>query len=483
MTSDICSTEIGIAIAGSVDSGKSTFVGVLTTGKLDDGDGSARTTVAKHPHEIASNKTSDISTKSVYTQTNQAITLFDLCGHEKYFKTTAYGIAGHYPDYSFVIIGANKGILPMTKQHITLLYSMNVPMIFIITRFDITPQNIYNETIKMINAYSKNILKIPVEFINSPYNDQCNDTLYKIEKLKLLKQNCNIEQNRQLYIPVITVSNKTGYYIDFVHDVLKTLTPRNIWNNFDDDISKPLVERCRNKIMKKFINNMDNGLFVNPKNNSHHVFFVDTVYNPVGIGIVITGMNRGGVINEGDTLYLGPFGKEFKPIRVKSINNYVQQRITSGGDHQRITIAIATSDKDVNKKTVKKGMVLLKNKDIYKNYLSWRFTAVITVFSHSATLKNGYTPSLQIGNIRQGARMILDPTRNQNKDYIKSKDFATVTFKFKQRAEYIEPYQLFIFRCGGVHGIGMVIDNIPIANDSDPFPDPVKLKRTKKHIV
>ena len=56
-------TDIGITIAGSVDSGKSTFVGVLTSNKLDNGNGLARIGVAKHPHEIQSGKTSSISSK------------------------------------------------------------------------------------------------------------------------------------------------------------------------------------------------------------------------------------------------------------------------------------------------------------------------------------------------------------------------------------------------------------------------------------
>ena len=43
-------TDIGITIAGSVDSGKSTLVGVITTNELDNGNGSARLSVAKHPH-------------------------------------------------------------------------------------------------------------------------------------------------------------------------------------------------------------------------------------------------------------------------------------------------------------------------------------------------------------------------------------------------------------------------------------------------
>ena len=91
-------TDIGITIAGSVDSGKSTFVGVLNTNELDNGNGSARLAVAKHPHEINSGKTSDIALKHyIVKEKNRAITMIDLCGHEKYFKTTAYGISGHYP--------------------------------------------------------------------------------------------------------------------------------------------------------------------------------------------------------------------------------------------------------------------------------------------------------------------------------------------------------------------------------------------------
>jgi len=28
------------------------------------------------------------------------LTLVDLCGHERYFRTTAYGLTGHLPDYA-----------------------------------------------------------------------------------------------------------------------------------------------------------------------------------------------------------------------------------------------------------------------------------------------------------------------------------------------------------------------------------------------
>ncbi|MCG3252821.1 MAG: hypothetical protein KAX09_03165, partial [Candidatus Heimdallarchaeota archaeon] len=53
--------EIRIAVAGNVDSGKSTLVGVLTQGKLDNGRGLARVNVFRHKHEIETGRTSSIS--------------------------------------------------------------------------------------------------------------------------------------------------------------------------------------------------------------------------------------------------------------------------------------------------------------------------------------------------------------------------------------------------------------------------------------
>lgn len=474
--SDIINTELGIAVAGSADSGKSTFIGVLTTGELDNGDGSARLQIARHEHEVKSKKTSSISTKTIVTKNNKAVTLIDLCGQEKYFKTTAYGISGHFPDYSFLIVGSNKGILPMTKQHTTILMSNNIPIIIVMTRFDITPENIYNESRKMIDNYCKNVIKIPAEFINSPYVKSNDSEDYKLQKIEDIKTYIKYDNTRQLKIPVITISNKTGYYIDFIHSIINNLKIRNIWRNFDEDTTKKLDERCNNRIIKSFITNMKTELFENLKNNNDHVFFIDGIYNKNGIGLIVAGMNRGGIINTGDIMYLGPFGREFKEVKVKSIHNYLKQKIISANDHNRITISIGTNDKDINRKSVRSGMCLIKNKDLINKYLSWRFNAVITIFNHSATLRNGYSPMLQIANVRQTGRMIFESTKNNDKDCIKSKDFAYVSFKFKQRPEYIEPYQVFVFRSGCVHGVGIVLDNIPINKDIDAKPDPHKIK-------
>lgn len=43
------------------------------------------------------------------------ITFIDLAGHEKYLKTTIFGMTGHVPDFAMLMVGSNAGIIGMTK--------------------------------------------------------------------------------------------------------------------------------------------------------------------------------------------------------------------------------------------------------------------------------------------------------------------------------------------------------------------------------
>ena len=50
--------DVRIAVIGNVDSGKSTMIGVLTSGERDDGRGYARTKILRHNHERENGRTS-----------------------------------------------------------------------------------------------------------------------------------------------------------------------------------------------------------------------------------------------------------------------------------------------------------------------------------------------------------------------------------------------------------------------------------------
>jgi GTPase len=52
--------EVRCAVVGNVDSGKSTTLGVLTRGVLDDGRGRARVGLFRHKHELETGRTSSV---------------------------------------------------------------------------------------------------------------------------------------------------------------------------------------------------------------------------------------------------------------------------------------------------------------------------------------------------------------------------------------------------------------------------------------
>lgn len=52
--------EIRVAVVGNVDAGKSTLLGVLTHGELDNGRGLARQKLFRHKHEVETGRTSSV---------------------------------------------------------------------------------------------------------------------------------------------------------------------------------------------------------------------------------------------------------------------------------------------------------------------------------------------------------------------------------------------------------------------------------------
>jgi GTPase len=82
--------EVRVACCGNVDAGKSTLLGVLTTGDLDDGRGRSRVHLFKHKHEIESGRTSsvgmellgfDVSGRHVCHESSRKITWEEISRH------------------------------------------------------------------------------------------------------------------------------------------------------------------------------------------------------------------------------------------------------------------------------------------------------------------------------------------------------------------------------------------------------------------
>lgn len=435
----------------------SSLVGVLFSGELDNGNGSARNYVARHQHEIDTGRTSDVSSRSLYCGNGKSVTLIDLCGHEKYLKTTLCGITGQFPDYAVVVVASNRGILKMTKEHLGILFYMQIPVIIVISRADMAPVDTYNKTIKgiktMCNTYNKSF-----DILNGlPQSETSPQELTPdlLEKCNTVANNLNKTTD---YIPVITISNKTGYYVDVLKNILFNLKPRRLWENPD---------------------------------MSESVFYIDSVFNPAGIGIVLSGILKGKSVKSGDILYLGPLSQNFMQLRVKSIHNNFRQSVNQLNDHQRgcFSVTPVNTKQELTRDMINRGMLIISNESMIKN-VCYRFKAEIQILHHSATIGLGYSPVIHSGSIRQSARVVgiekivqrgidvdLSTTKNPS---IKTGEKALVEFKFKYKPEFLETETTFFFREGSTRGVGVIKYITSVSDDTTSGPDVHKVKRKYK---
>ena len=54
--------------------------------------------------------------------------MIDLCGHERYLKTTIFGMTGMMPDLALVVVGANMGVQRMTREHVAIACALGLPV-------------------------------------------------------------------------------------------------------------------------------------------------------------------------------------------------------------------------------------------------------------------------------------------------------------------------------------------------------------------
>lgn len=403
--------EIRICVMGNVDSAKSTLISTLTNKILDDGRGLARRRVFKHKHEIDSGRTSDISFRYIKVNPKKYITFIDLAGHEKYFKTTIHGINGGLADFAILLIGANMGVLKMTKEHLGIIKALQIPFCVVLSKIDICPvpvlERTTNEITRIIKRNFHKDLVLQTE-LESP----------NLEEIQPITQDKNIH----LY----KLSNVTGEGLSFFRHRLFSVKNRVNWE----------------------------------KNRGQDtIFWIDNVYHVKGIGTVISGTVKRGEIKINDKLLLGPKNGEFHEVTVKSLHNNFREDISllSAGTSGCINIKASSSQNKevITKRSIKKGMVLIGQKIITenKNKPTREFVAQITILHHPSTIRRRYEPVLHIGKIAQTAKII-----EMAQDNMRTGDKSQVKFRFKYRPEFIETDDTLVFREGRTKGIGKIVE-------------------------
>jgi len=421
--------DIKIGVAGNVDSGKSTTIGTLTKGILDDGRGKARLHVFNYKHEVNSGRTSSIghqimgfdkngniindklerSNASVWSEiaskSAKVISFYDLAGHEKYLRTTIYGLSSIYPDYCLIMIGANMGINHMTREHIGLCINLKIPFIILITKIDIVPENVLEETMQKINNMCKNrVRKIPY-YIKDKY-----DIINVIKNIK-----------SDSIVPIMQISNVTNFNLELLKSLFNLLPVRNDYNQ-----------------------NID----------KHVELLIDNKYSVAGHSSIVSGILKSGILKVNENLLIGPFhDSTYKQVKVRSIHlNYKEIKEAKAGSF------ICVSLKNINRRDIKKGMVLLTDNNELKLAVK-KFQAEIHILHSPTTIKEGYQPFVHIEQVRQSVKM-TNIINKENDNILRTGDKAIVNLEFVIKPEYVKTGMKLIFREGKVKAIGKIISII-----------------------
>ncbi|KAG0258603.1 hypothetical protein DFQ27_004541 [Actinomortierella ambigua] len=413
--------EVRVAVVGNVDAGKSTMLGVLTKGVLDDGRGKARVNLFRHRHEVESGRTSSVGmeilgfdTKSVEVPSQvsgrpapwdeicarsaKVLSFIDLAGHERYLKTTVFGMTGCAPDFVMLMVGSNAGIVGMTKEHLGLSLALGVPVLVVITKIDMCPPNVLESTVKQLTKILKSAgcRKIPM-FVKSNEDVVVTASHFVSDRI----------------CPIFQVSNVTGEGIDLLKKFLNIL-PVSTKYNKDEPVEYQIT---------------------------------DTFSVPF-VGTVVSGVVMNGVVHAGDQLYMGPDGNgHFQLVTIKSIQR------------KRLNVPVACAGqsasfglKKIRRSTIRKGMVMLDGHMTPAPRGCREFEAEVLVLYHSTTIGQKYQAMLHCGAVRQTARVIA---MDKPEQILRTGDRATVRFQFLHPA-FLKVGARLIFREGRTKGIGKV---------------------------
>ncbi len=455
--------HLRIAVIGNVDAGKSTFIGTIKSGILDNGKGHSRLLIAKHQHEIDSGRTSSISTHligykeggdgdgngngngderpimlpiptlinatsstnnnvnttriqlksevDIATEANNLVSLIDLAGHEKYLKTTIHGVSSGMIDYALVLISSHQGPNHMTRHHISLAVAFSVPIIVVLTKIDSCPQHLLKNTKEEIAS----IIRSP-GVQKRPY---------------LIKQSSDINvvlDKMHAVVPIISISSVSGDGLDLIHILLSNLPKRR---------------RHQNKIGRDF------------------EFLIDGIYNIIGVGTIVSGFVNAGSVRLGENVFVGPLddGSYMKTtIKGLQISRTNVNSIIAGN-----SAGLSSTLTKNQKKLLRTGMVVLSQPKPATRLFEAEMVIIKGHGVDGTTIKVGYETMAHILHLKQHVKVENIETIGtvlggiDDEVVVRPGNRARITFRFMKRNEWIRNGMRILFRDGHVRGVGIIV--------------------------
>jgi elongation factor 1-alpha len=437
--------HIRVAVAGNVDAGKSTLIGTLRTSTLDDGRGLNRGKIMKHKHERDTGRTSTISqheigfdmlgdvlsscaSESEIAKTSaRVVSLMDVAGHEKHFRTTVAGLSMGMADYSLVLVNSAQPPTIMTMHHLRLCAACGVPVIIVMTKADSCPSHVFRQT--------KNAV---VDTLRSP---EFNKRYYEVKSDRDVE---TVKDKLHSLVPAVTVSCVTGEGLDVLKKMLFALPKRR---HHEKKMNRPFE------------------------------FLIEEVFNVKGIGHVLSGFVFSGTYRKGEPLFIGPMKDgTYAKATVRSI--HVAQTdvdYTYAGHSACLAISMAKTQRFALTRRGMghlKGMVALREVPNPPAIRNFKADLVMLRGEPVTVTKGQFNATAHILHLKQSVKVMdfshSNPARAGNLKHgrvstdtalvMRPGDQARVTFQTVGGAVYIRKGMRILLRDGHVRAVGVIVE-------------------------
>jgi len=384
--------EINIGVLGEEGAGKSTLIGVLINGLLDNGKGLSRTGVFRHKHEILCGKTSSFSHQilgfdekgeltnygdllrpsliQIVSKSTKIINFYDMAGSSKTFiRTTLSTLSNEYLDYLIFVISAKEPITKKTEDFLRFIFIIDLPIITIITKIDLISKE---ELTKFINEYKETIIGLDLgKFAQIIENDK---------DIALFSPNMDEKDILLTFL----VSNLTWDGGLTLFKNFLSVIPKNS-NNTTDTTDKDKQQKELDLEKLEF--------------DIH-----ETIYKEACA--IVKGIVSSGKLRIKSQYFLGPDSSgNFKMVEVTDIHcKKVSVNYTFKGQYCSACIKSIGTINTLTRDNVKKGMSLL---DLKIAPIASRLFEIElwTIDNTTKSFKITYQPILNIKHVRQGVKI------------------------------------------------------------------------------
>ncbi|KAL7942292.1 P-loop containing nucleoside triphosphate hydrolase protein [Trichoderma barbatum] len=257
--------QVRVTLTGPIASGKSSLLGTLSTGTLDNGRGKSRLSLLKHRHEMASGMTSSIAQELIgykerfifsfshrnieswvdihdYSSNGRLVFMSDSGGHPRYRHTVFRGLMNWAPHWMVLCIAADdaevtprahdmvspaldSGDTDLVKAHLDLSLKLDVPLAIVITKLDLASKVSLQKTMTKILAAIRDANRIPK--LLQP-DQQSQDQLAEIpqadwDKVNSLVETMSEHGDLSKHVPIVFTSVLKGVGVGLVHALLASL--------------------------------------------------------------------------------------------------------------------------------------------------------------------------------------------------------------------------------------------------------------------